>query len=170
MKGNKLTLVTFLVGLLMGLTPFAASAAPTPSPVCQDECTHPMALMLSEWMDVDCQALMAYHADGVGFGVIMKAYVLSEAFDPGNWEGLLTLHQEDVGWGQIVKAYALAGPLERSPVDLLADAQARGWGEIVRDYREKAGPGKPPWAAKGKPPWAEARGKPEWAGPHESED
>jgi hypothetical protein len=162
MTRKKLLLVALATGLLVALTPLATLSAPNPSRPFQDDgCTHPMAFMLSEWMAMSCEDIMALHDEqDIGFGVMMKAYVLSKAFAQGDWESLLALHQEDVGWGQIMKAYALAGPLGRSPEDLLADAQASGWGPILQEYREQYGHGKPPWAGQGKPPWA---------GPHEPE-
>jgi hypothetical protein len=172
MQVKRMLLVTLAIGLLAGLLPPAAMAAPAPSsPSQDDECTHPMALILSEWMeDVSCQDLMDLHDEGVGFGVIMKAHFLSQMFGL-NWRDLVDRHlsEEGLGWGQIMKAHALANALGVSADDLLAQrAEGKGWGEILQEYR--TGPGKPPWAGQGKPPWAQGRGKPEWAGPSEPED
>jgi len=180
MQKKKLLLVTLSIGLLASLFPLAATAAPTPSSPSQDEgCTHPMALILSELIeDASCEDLMALHAGGVGFGVIMKAHFLSEMFDL-DWRDLVDRHmsEEGLGWGQIMKAHALADALDVSADELLAErAEGKGWGEILKGYREGpgkppwAGKGKPPWAGQGKPPWAQGRGKPEWAGPHEPEE
>jgi len=119
-------------------------------------------------MGVECPELMALQEQGVGFGVIMKAYFLSQALDLDGWDavrGLIDLHGEDVGWGQVVKAYTLADALRRPAGDLLAEAQATGWGPIIQEYRADRGPGKPPWAGKGKPHRTDT-GKPPWAGPH----
>ena len=180
MRVKKLLLVILSIGLLAGLVPPVVTAAPIPStPSQEDECTHPMALILSEWMeDASCKDLMALHDEGVGFGVIMKAHFLGEMFGL-NWRDLVDRHmgEEGLGWGQIMKAHVLADALGVSADDLLAQrAEGKGWGEILQEYRE--GPGKPPWASKGKPPWAgqgkppwaQGRGKPDWAGPPEPED
>jgi hypothetical protein len=180
MREKKLLLVTLAIGLLAGLLPSAAMAAPAPSsPSQDDECTHPMALLLSEWMeDASCAEIMALHDEGVGFGVIMKAHFLGEMFGL-NWRDLVDRHmsEEGLGWGQIMKAHALADALGVSADDLLAQrAEGKGWGEILQEYRTGpgkppwAGQGKPPWAGQGKPPWAQGRGKPEWAGPPEPVD
>ncbi len=180
MRKKKLLLGTLSIALLVSLLPPAAMAAPTPSSPSQDEeCTHPLALILSEWMEgVSCQDLMDLHDEGVGFGVIMKAHFLGEMFGL-NWRDLVDRHmgEEGLGWGQIMKAHVLADALGISADDLLAQrAEGKGWGEILQEYREGpgkppwAGQGKPPWAGQGKPPWAQGRGKPEWAGPPEPEE
>ncbi len=188
MKGKKLLLVTLIIGLLMALTPLSATAAPAiddEGPEC-----NPRAFVLSELMGVDCSELMDLQESGIGFGVMMKAYFLADAFGLP-WQDLAKRHvtEEGIGWGQIVKAYALADALGVPPEELLAQAQKDGWGPIIQEYRAQYGPGKPPWAGQGKPPWAkgqgkdkpertgpgkppwaQGRGKPEWAGPPESED
>jgi hypothetical protein len=175
MKGKKVLLVALISGLLLALTPLAATAAPAnedDGPEC-----NPRAAVLATWMGVECPELMALQEQGVGFGVIMKAYFLSQALDLDGWDavkGLMDLHRADVGWGQIVKAHTLAKLLGRSADVLLDEAQATGWGPIIQEYRVDNGPGKPPWAGKGKPPWAgkgkppwaQGRGMPPWAGPH----
>jgi hypothetical protein len=163
---KKLLLATLAVGALLAVTPLAAMAGPAPSRSSQDgECDHPMAFMLSQLMEgVTCEELISLHDQGVGFGVMVKAYVLGTTFAQGDWEGLVALHQEDIGWGQIAKAYVLAGPLGRTAEDLLAEAQATGWGQILKEYRDQYGHGRPPWAGQGKPPWA---GPPEREGPEQ---
>lgn len=164
MKAKKVLLVALVAGLLLALTAVAATAAPAnedDGPDC-----NPRAVVLAEWIGVDCTVLMGRQAEGVRFGVIMKAYFLSRALGVDDWNGLIDLHGEDVGWGQIVKAHTLADVLGRSADDLLQEAQASGWGPIIQEYRADNGKGKPPWAGKGKPPWAKGRGKPPWAGPH----
>jgi hypothetical protein len=172
MKGKKVLLVALISGLFLALTPLPATAAPAfedDGPEC-----NPRALVLAAWMGVECPDLMVLQEQGVGFGVIMKAYFLSRALDVDDWNGLMDLHRADVGWGQIVKAYTLADALGASPEDVLARAQEEGWGPIIQEYRADNGKGKPPWAGKGKPPWAgkgkppraKGRGRPPWAGPH----
>ncbi len=167
MQSNRFLGVTLILGLLMTLLPATTSAAPnlsSPSQPPEPGC-NPMALRLSAWMDVGCSRIMGYQAQGVGFGVIMKAYYLSQTFPDLQWERLVSQHMSEEGWGQIMKAHALAARLGLDPDELLAGrAEGKGWGEILQEYRE--GPGKPPWAAQGPPPWAKGRGKPSWAGPH----
>lgn len=163
MNGKKVLLLALVAGLLLALTPLAAAAAPAnedDGPDC-----NPRAVVLAAWMDVDCSELMDLQAEGIGFGVIMKAYFLSDLFGLG-WEELVERHTvaEGLGWGQIMKAHFLA---ERLPVDadtlLEMRADGMGWGEILKLYRLT--PGKPPWAGQGKPHRTD-KGKPPWAGPH----
>jgi hypothetical protein len=175
MKSKRLSLVMLVTGLLITLTPLTSAAAPSSSSPSQEpepECS-PMALRLSERMGVECSVLMDYQANDVGFGVIMKAYSLSQIFPDLDWEDLVDRHtsEEGLGWGQITKAYRLASQLDLNAEDLLAErAQGSGWGEILQQYRE--GPGKPPWAEPGPPPWANQHpGKPPWAGgPHRNKE
>lgn len=167
---KKLLLVALICGLLITLFSPAATAAPTSSTLPQPpepEC-NPKARILAEWMGVDCSVIMKYQANGVGFGVIMKAYFLSQIFPDLDWKDLVKRHMSEkgLGWGQIMKAYLLASALGVDAEDLLKmRAEGMGWGQILKEYR--TGPGKPPWAGQG-PPWAH-RGKPPWAGPHKPE-
>jgi hypothetical protein len=169
MTGKKLLLVAIATGLLVALTPLVALAWPASSSPFQDDgCTHPMAPVLSEWMGVSCDEIMALHDEEIGFGVMMKAYLLSDAFGL-DWRELLDRHMSEagLGWGQIMKAHVLAAALGANADELLAQrAEGMGWGQILKEYRE--GPGRPPWAGQGKPPWA-GQGRPPWAGPHEPE-
>ena len=172
MIGKKLLLVTLAIGLSITLPPPTTTAAPSPSspPEPPDPECNPRALRLSEWMGVECSVLMDYQARGVGFGVIMKAYSLSQTFPDLDWKDLVDRHmsEEGLGWGQIKKAYHLASVLGLNAEDLLKKrAQGKGWGEILQEHREE--PGKPPWAGQGPPPWAH-RGKPPWAGPHRAKE
>ena len=172
MIGKKLLLVTLAIGLSITLPPPTTTAAPSPSslPEPPDPECNPRALMLFEWMGVECSVLMDYQARGVGFGVIMKAYFLSQTFPDLDWKDLVDRHmsEEGLGWGQIKKAYHLASVLGLNAEDLLEKhAQGKGWGEILQEHREE--PGKPPWAGQGPPPWAH-RGKPPWAGPHRARE
>ncbi len=155
MKRKRLLLVALICGLLTTLFPLAATAAPSPSTLSQEPECNPRALFLADLMGVDCSVLMGYQADGVGFGVIMKAYFLSQVFPGLDWMDLVARHmsEEGLGWGQIMKAYALATVLPLTAQELLdLRAQGMGWGEIFQEHRE--GPGKPPWAGQGPPPWA----------------
>ena len=151
---KRVLIVSLIVGLLITLFPPVAIAAPSLATLSQEPppC-NPRATFLSKWMGVECSVLMDYQADGVGFGVIMKAYFLSQIPGFPNWESLLGLHQQDVGWGQIMKAYFLASVLEVDAEELLEMHKGGiGWGEILKE--QGLGPGKPPWAHGGKPPWA----------------
>lgn len=158
---KKLLLVALIVGLLVALFPPVAIAAPSPATLSDDppppEC-NPRAAFLSKWMGVECSVLMDYQAEGVGFGVIMKAYFLSTLFPGLDWKDLVARHtsEEGLGWGQIMKAYFLAkllglGP-EAAETFLQQHRDGMGWGQILKE--QELGPGKPPWAHGGKPPWA----------------
>lgn len=170
MKGKRFLLVVLICGLFITLFSPAATAAPMPSPSSappDPEC-NPVARKLSEWMGVGCSVLMSYQEDGVGFGVIMKAYFLSTLFPGLQWRRLVEGHTGGLGWGQIMKAYYLAKLLDLKAKDLLEKREeGMGWGQILQEHRE--GPGKPPWAGQGPPPWAH-RGKPPWAGPHKPKE
>lgn len=168
MKTKRLLLIALIVGLLITLFPFAATAAPMPSPSSQKPKCNPRAAFLAKWMGVRCKVLMNYQEDGVGFGVIMKAYFLSTVFPRLSWRRLVERHRRGLGWGQIMKAYYLAKLLDLKAKDLLKKREeGMGWGQILRPHRE--GPGKPPWAGQGPRPWAH-RGKPPWAGPHKPKE
>jgi hypothetical protein len=81
--------------------------------------------------------LKDYQASGVGFGVIKKAYSLSQIFPDLDWEGLVDRHksEEGLGWGQIKKACHLAGLLNLDAEGLLEErAQGKGWGEILQEH------------------------------------
>jgi hypothetical protein len=85
------------------LTP---TATPTP------EFCHPVARVIAQFFDLTCAKVTELHDDGVGFGVIARAYLtaqvlqtLGEEVSP---EELLALHQAGVGWGQIMKQYGAA--------------------------------------------------------------
>lgn len=157
MKGKRLLKATLLLALLAILFPFSAFAAPNLSGPSQaaGPC-NPKALKLSELMDVDCAVIMEYQANGTGFGLIFKAYSLSQTFPDLDWRDLVDRHmgEEGLGWGQIAQAHVLARRLGLNPDDVLADhAQGKGWGQILKEHRE--GPGKPSWAnGEGKPSWA----------------
>lgn len=153
---KRLLLVMLIVGLLITLFPPAAIASPPSQEPPPPEC-NPRAIFLADLMgeDVTCQDLMALQADGVGFGVIMKAYFLSQVFPDLDWEDLVERHmsEEGLGWGQIMKAYYLASLLGLDAEELLEKrAEGMGWGQILKEQGLE--PGKPPWAGQGKPPWA----------------
>ena len=163
MNGKKLSLILLAVALLMALGPAGATATPEvshppqpPEPGCG-----PRAAFLSAWMGVECAELVALHEAGIGFGVMMKAYFLSQTFTGLDWRDLVDQHitGEGLGWGQVMKAHYLAELLGADAEELLAErAAGKGWGEILREH--EIAPGKPPWAGQGKPPWAGGPGKP----------
>jgi hypothetical protein len=155
MRKKTLAVGMLIVGLAIALSPLVAMAGPQPSPQADSEC-NPKALILAQWMgeDVDCEDLMELQAAGVGFGVIMKAYSLSQVFDL-DWEDLVERHvsEEGLGWGKLMKAYFLAQALDLDAEDLLELREdGLGWGQILKLHR--SGKGKPPWARGGPPPWA----------------
>jgi hypothetical protein len=177
----KVTAILLSFALLLGLTaPTWAEDAPEPVENCA-----PMAVWLAETMEVDCEDLMALHAEGVGFGQIMMAWRLSQSLPDyeGSWEDLLASHLEGEGWGQTMMAYRFAAAFDADPEEMLALKQSgMGWGQIGHahalanadlglsfddavamlqsgmswgEIRDELG--LPP----GPPPWA---GRPEWAG------
>lgn len=164
MKSRRLLIAMLVVGLSMILSPLVVIAGPGASPSQDKPECNPRSRILAEWTEVDCEDLMDYQADGVGFGVIMKAYLLSQVFPDLEWQDLVESHMsgESLGWGQVMKAHFLASVLgpDVDAEDLLElRGEGVGWGEIKKGYRD--GPGRPPWAGGGRPPWA---------GPHGTEE
>lgn len=170
-KHTKLAIFLVLVALLMAAV--APVAAQDDGPV---DCGHPVATYLANLMDMTCETLQGYVADGFGYGEIVKAWHLSQFaadFDvesPITPEDLLALKQGDeaydgLGWGRIRQLMALVGfeDADGNPVTTYEEAlqmfqSGMGWGEI-RDALELE-KGAPPWA--GPPPWA--------GGPHRDDD
>lgn len=173
MKSRRLLMAMLVVGLAMILLPLVVMADPGRSPSQDKPECNPRSRILAKWMDLECQDLMDYQADGVGFGVMMKAYLLSQVFADLEWQALVESHisEEGLGWGQVMKAYFLAsvlGPPDVDAEDLLElRREGVGWGEIKKSYRD--GPGRPPWAGGGPRPWAQ-RSRPPWAGPYGTEE
>ena len=120
--------------LLTGSTVAVMAEDEDPAPDCI-----PFARMLAVLMDVDCEVLMGLHADGIGFGQIMKAWRVSQMVseDGLDWEDLLQRHvQEDLGWGEVMMAYRLAASFDVDPEDLLAlkVEDGLGWGQIKQAF------------------------------------
>lgn len=148
MRSKKLLIAMLLIGLYISLSPLVAMADPNASPSPQKPECNPRARMLATLMgdDVDCLDLMDLQAEGIGFGVIMKAYSLSQTFDL-DWEDLVESHrgEEGLGWGQIMKAHFLASRLGVEAEELLEEREKGvGWGQILKKHAK--GPGKPSWA------------------------
>ena len=158
MKRKKLLVATLMIGLLIALFPPAATAAPSPSSPSQPPVCNPMAAFLADLLGVECEYLMVeYQANGIGFGVIMKAYFLSTLSPDLDWEDLVARHmsEEGLSWGQVMKAYFLASVLADVDAEhlLTQRGQGMGWGQILKPYRGEE-PGKPPWAGPHPRPWA----------------
>jgi hypothetical protein len=64
---------------------------------------HPMALKLSRYFDLAYDQAMALHEEGIGFGVILKAYRLAAANPEAGVTGadLFQMHLDGMGWGEI---------------------------------------------------------------------
>lgn len=151
MRSKKLLIAMLLMGLYISLSPLVVMADPNDLPSEKPEC-NPRAIVLAGWMDVPCKDLMDMQQAGVGFGVIMKAYSLSQMFDL-DWEDLVERHMSDegLGWGQIMKAHFLAGRLGVTAGELLGErGKGMGWGQILKKH-------------------GKGRGKPAWAAPHDTE-
>jgi hypothetical protein len=114
-------------------------------------------------VDEICDMIVEYMTQGVGIGVISKAYGLSQVFPELDWQDLVARHtsEEGLGWGRVKKAYWLAEILGTDGESLLSQHESgMGWGEILKEQGEEPGEtlrqnrGKPPWATQGPPPWA----------------
>lgn len=169
MRSKKLLIAMLLLGLYISLSPVVAMAGPNASPSPQKPECNPRASVLAGWMGADCKVLMdMQQVEGIGFGVMMKAYSITKAYplsqmfaDDGlDWQGLARSHVSGgLGWGQIMKAQLLASRLGVEAGEPLQQRErGMGWGQILKKHGK--GRGKPPWAEQGPPPWA---------GPHGSE-
>jgi len=139
---------------------------------------NPVALRLSETMEVDCEQLLKLLANGHGLGQVMQAVYLVEgagnlaesASNLAYVEDLLQQKKEqNIGWGQLKMARRLAGE-DGKVEELLRLKRDEGlsWGQIKKfedlvDYMgyeeaikwlktdsEWEGEGPPPWAASSK--------------------
>ena len=70
--------------------------------------THPVGSAIARYFNIPYTQVMALHAEGIGFGVIARAYLTALAsggqVSPTK---LLEMHQSGVGWGQIKKEYGV---------------------------------------------------------------
>jgi hypothetical protein len=69
---------------------------------------HPVASAMSEFFDVEYDEISSLHEDGLGFGVIARAYFVSQKLDDGTTpQSLLDEFESGLGWGEIMKAHEL---------------------------------------------------------------
>jgi len=156
MRSKKLLIAMLLMGLYISLSPLVAMADPNVSPSPQKPECNPRAIVLAGWMGVKCQDLMVMQqAEGIGFGVMMKAYSITKAYplsqmfadDALDWQDLARSHvsADGLGWGQIMKAQLLARRLGVEAGELLGErGKGMGWGQILKKHGKAPGP--PPWA------------------------
>jgi hypothetical protein len=134
----KRTVLLAAVMIVLLALPAAALAQDEPDPRC-----HPLAGWLASQIgeDWDCEALMALHAEGNGYGNLAKAWYLSHftTSDHGDWTELIGEPHEENGWGELARAVRLAVELtaqgeEVDPGDLLALRHGQeediGWGQL----------------------------------------
>ena len=70
--------------------------------------THPVGLVLSLFLNVPYTQVMELHNEGVGFGVIARAYLTAQASDGAlTPEQALALFQSGTGWGEMMKQYGV---------------------------------------------------------------
>jgi hypothetical protein len=100
---------------------------------------HPIADRLSTYYGLDYDELMRMHEEGIGFGLVMKAYLVAST----NPEAGLS--------GEELLEMRLSG---------------LGWGEIWHETGAHPGQGRPPWAGQGHDGAAghPGKGRPPWAG------
>jgi hypothetical protein len=183
MKRIPLTLIG-LLSLLIGFSAVAAAQVEEDATTCT-----PFAYRLAQVADEPCQTFMDLHGEGIGFGQMMMAWRLSQAYtdESVTWQEILAERTEETGWGQIIFAHRFAAALddpEISAGDLLALKQdGLGWGQIRQAQaiaaadlglsfaeataliQEGKGWGeiRAELGLEGPPPWS--GGPPPWAGP-----
>jgi hypothetical protein len=70
--------------------------------------THPVGIVIARFFNISYTQVMSWHAQGIGFGTIARAYLTAAASDGAlTPEQVLALRQADVGWGQIKKDYGV---------------------------------------------------------------
>jgi hypothetical protein len=70
--------------------------------------THPVGIVIAAYFNIPYTQVMTLHDEGLGFGVIARAYLT--AFASGGAltpEQVLDMRQAGVGWGQIKKDYSV---------------------------------------------------------------
>ena len=68
--------------------------------------THPVALVISLFFNLPYTEVMELHDEGIGFGVIARAYLTALASDGAlTPQEVLDMHLSGTGWGQIKKSY-----------------------------------------------------------------
>lgn len=83
---------------------------------------HPVAARIAEGFGLEYDEVMALHEDGIGFGLIIKAYGIAEQYPESGLTGADLLEMK---------------------------LEGQGWGEICREFDMHPGHGPPPWAGNG---------------------
>jgi hypothetical protein len=81
-----------------------------PDPILTDTLpmTHPVGIVIARYFNISYTQVMSWHAQGLGFGTIARAYLTAYASDGAlTPEQVLALQQAGVGWGQIKKDYGV---------------------------------------------------------------
>jgi len=123
MKSWRLLLAVTLAAVAMLLMTSIVVAAPAsakgaqtnrvfddPDPILTDTLpmTHPVGIVIARYFNISYTQVMSWHAQGLGFGTIARAYLTAYASDGAlTPEQVLALRQADVGWGQIKKDYGV---------------------------------------------------------------
>jgi hypothetical protein len=132
---SRLLIICLIIGVLfLGMAMSVLAEDDDPALSCI-----PFARSLAVRMGVECEEIMALHAEGIGLGQIMMAWNLSlmAPEDGLTWEELLQRRvEEDLGWGQVKMAYRLATAFDADPEELLARkvVDGLGWGQIKQAY------------------------------------
>jgi len=123
----RMSLIVALILTALVVAPAAAEQPAAADVVCKKQ-----AERLAEQMGVRCEELMDLQATGTHWGLVHKAWRLSQTLNgfEGGWQALLEKHQNGTGWGQIRKIYEFGGG-ELSGDELLALRESGlGWGQI----------------------------------------
>jgi hypothetical protein len=81
-----------------------------PDPILTDTLptTHPVGIVIARYFNISYTQVMSWHAQGLGFGAIARAYLTANASNRMlTPEQVLAQRQADVGWGQIKRDYGV---------------------------------------------------------------
>lgn len=68
---------------------------------------HPVASALAEHFGVPYEEIAGLHQQGLGFGVIARAYFMAENLDGVTADDLMAEFESGLGWGQIARSHDL---------------------------------------------------------------
>ena len=70
--------------------------------------THPVGIVIARYFNISYTQVMSWHAQGLGFGAIARAYLTANASNGALApEQVLAQRQAGVGWGQIKRDYGV---------------------------------------------------------------
>ncbi len=130
-------------GAAMGMADATVTPEPTETP--EPESDSRVAQAIADEFEVDVEEIIALHAEGLGYGEIVKAYALAEASGK-TVEEILAMKEEGMGWGEIAQALEVKpGAWEPNLGELMRDSKPKDKEETSKDNPGNSGkepPGK----------------------------